>query len=219
MEEEEFEDEDDFVEDEIEEASSEPEEIKKIKQQINEQTFAPDVGATSMFDEVAAAVLADLNREPRENRKPDISALDEGLVVVDDSMILPVFSNGDKIVIERYNSVLNGKPWLDTRTYIVENIDDETGDMKLWDPERNHWSLWNYISGTAKGDVVKLAPAKNVIGAKRRGRPRKHILPETKEVHDGPKRRGRPPGSKNRPREEILKDRLERELRRELKRG
>lgn len=152
----------------------------------------------------------------RNARKPDISHLKPALVVVDGAP-LPLFNIGDKIVIERYASVLAARPWLDTLTYTVESIDDETGVVGLWNEDLKQHALGNYITGPKKGDVYCLAIAKETIGKKKRGRPRVRPLPpegEPKPVRKG--KRGRPPGSKNRPKDVIAAERAAKEKRAEV---
>jgi hypothetical protein len=140
----------------------------------------------------------------RDARKPDITWLEDAVVEAE-GMKVPLFNVGDRIVIERYCRMLQGSPWLDTQTYEVQSIDDETGDLRLWNPDLKQFAMSNFIKGPARGDVFKLAPAKGSIGKKKRGRPRKHPLGAPKpEVKPGEKRgRGRPKGSKNRPKDVI----------------
>lgn len=152
----------------------------------------------------------------RNARKPNISHLKPALVMVDGAPI-PLFNIGDKIVIERYASVLAARPWLDTLTYVVESIDDETGVVGLWNEDLKQHALGNYITGPKKGDVYCLAIAKETIGKKKRGRPRVRPLPaegEPKPVRKG--KRGRPPGSKNRSKDVIAAERAAKEQRAEV---
>jgi hypothetical protein len=117
---------------------------------------------------------------------------------------------GDKLVVERFATVLPGKPWLDTKTYTVHSIDEATGRVHLWDDELQRVALTDYIGGTKVGYRFKL-PIKGrpvVASKKKRGRPRK-IQPITTPADtsttatETSKRRGRPKGSKNRSKEEI----------------
>jgi len=117
---------------------------------------------------------------------------------------------GDKLVVERFATVLPGKPWLDTKTYTVHSIDEATGRVHLWDDELQRVALTDYIGGTKVGYRFKL-PIKGrpvVASKKKRGRPRK-VQPITTPTStspaatETPKRRGRPKGSKNRSKEEI----------------
>ena len=120
---------------------------------------------------------------------------------------------GDKIVIERVATVLQGKPWLDTKTYVIESIDAATGNLGLWDDDLQRSAATNFIQGVKVGYRFKLPNIKGLsIGKKKRGRPKKNPtgVPEpVKPVQLGPdgkpiaKKRGRPPGSKNRDRDVI----------------
>jgi len=170
--------------------------------------------------DAAAAVMDPVIAEAARNaRKPDISWLEDGTVVTDEGR-LPLFAIGDKIVIERYCSMLEGSPWLDTKTYEVTGIDDETGNLQLWNPDLKQHAMSNFKFGLDKGQVIKLAPEKGNIGGRKRGRPRKNPVGKpAPTLAPGEKKRGRgrPPGSKNRPKAEILKDRELKKLERGAK--
>jgi len=166
-------------------------------------------------DTVGAAVADQLvsGSSSRELRKPMISHLDDATVTADDGSTLPLFAEGEKIVIERRCSTLIGKPWLDTMTYTVKTIDDDTGVLRLWNDELRQHAYGNFITGPKNGDVYKLVSKVRgvpTVGKKKRGRPRKNPeLPvKPPPVAGAPKRgRGRPPGSKNRPKEVIAEER------------
>jgi len=120
---------------------------------------------------------------------------------------------GDKIIIERIATILNHKPWLDTKTYVITNIDGVTGDLVLMDTDLGQQAGSNYIVGLKHGYRFKLPNSKGMsIGKRKRGRPRKNPtgVPEpVKPAQLGPdgmpvaKKRGRPAGTKNRPKEII----------------
>lgn len=132
--------------------------------------------------------------------KPDISRLPDAIAGG-----IPQFGPGDKIVIERYSAFLRGKPYLDTKTFTVVDIDAFTGKMKLYDDVLQQNAIDNWKVGTVHGNVYKLAMGNSVSTKKKRGRPRKSPIGEEKPlVPPGEKRgRGRPKGVKNRPKEEI----------------
>lgn len=129
--------------------------------------------------------------------------------IVKDSLGRPILlaHPGDKIVIERYATVLAHKPWLDTKTYTVESIEESTGIVHLYDEELYRNSSTNYIDGSKQGYRFKLATAKGAsIGQRKRGRPRKNpetITPTPTPTDASPKKRGRPKGAKNRPKSII----------------
>lgn len=156
--------------------------------------------------EIAAATMDPTAAQlARAARRPDISWLENAVVTVDGAVV-PLFNVGDRIVIERYCHSLSGSPWLDTQTYVVVSIDDDSGDVRLWNPDLKQHAASNFMTAIARGDVMKLAPTKGNIGKKKRGRPRKHPLgsPAAAQPPAGEKRgRGRPKGSKNRPKEVI----------------
>lgn len=198
-------------------------------------TAAKSSSFTSNNDEVHLVV--DESPEAIEARKPKISHLEDATVVAGDE-VLPLFGIGDRIVIERYAHSLMSTPWLDTQTYLVDDIDDETGDLKLWNADLMQHAMGNFRTGPARGDVYKLFPKEKgslAIGKRKRGRPKKDRSAETPKstptaansssapanLAPGQKRkRGRPAGSKNRPKAEIAAERLaKRALRTPIVRG
>lgn len=145
-----------------------------------------------------------LTPEQREQkrlaRKPNIDHLPDGTVLMDNGEILPLFDVGDRIIVERLASCLFGLPWLDTRVYQVTKINDETGQVDCIDPEFHHYACVGFKSPHQR---FKLCPQKgNPFAAP------KKVQPPKQELAPGEKkRRGRPKGSKNRPKEIIKQER------------
>lgn len=135
-----------------------------------------------------------------EATRPDISRLKDAL----DEEGFPVFSAGDRIVIERRASFLAGNPYLDTRTYRVKRIDEGNGMLSLWDESMAQWATDNFIAGRIQGQVYKLAAGDLTVGTKKkRGRPRKNPPPTPKDPNAPARKRGRPKGTKNRPKDVV----------------
>ena len=121
---------------------------------------------------------------------------------------------GEKLIVERFATILPGSPWLDTKTYTVQSVDEATGRVHLWDDELQRTALTDYIGGLKAGYRFKL-PAKGrpVVASKRkRGRPRKAAptptaaqppVPSADAQPSEKRGRGRPKGVKNRPKAEI----------------
>ena len=134
----------------------------------------------------------------REARRPDISGL-QSAIGVDG---YPAFVAGDRIVIERYASFLAGRPYLDTRTYRVESVDLDSGKVNLWDESLYQYASDNWRHGVSIGQVYKFVKGRLVSSKGRRGRPRKEssapVEAAVPVVVEGKRRRGRPPGVKNR---------------------
>lgn len=139
----------------------------------------------------------------RERAKPDISRLPDAI----DADGVPLFRVGEKIIIERRSTVLAGTPYLDTRTYMVVGINTENGNLDLFDESLCQSALSNWKTGLRHGYVFKLARGNDVATKRKRGRPRKNPIEDRTEVKAVPlddqgqpvkKKRGRPPGSKNR---------------------
>lgn len=152
-----------------------------------------------------------LTPEQREQkrlaRKPRIDHLPDGVALLDDGTVLPLFDVGDRIIAERHISFLQGHPWLDTRVYTVTSIDDETGAVHCRDDELHHYACVGFKHPFTR---IKLCPKKgNPFRAP------KEIKPPVQPTAPGEKkRRGRPKGSKNRPKEVIE---AERQARKEKK--
>ena len=113
---------------------------------------------------------------------------------------------GDKVIVERFATILPGRPWLDTKTYTVQSIDEASGDLKLWDDELTRFAQTNFIKGSAAGyRFCQPVKGVRVSHAKKRGRPRKIVVPSVaspsksnlEQQPEEPKKRGRPKGSKN----------------------
>lgn len=145
----------------------------------------------------------DMGAEVKVRTKPDISRLPDAFELDIEGRPQPRFRVGDEIVIERHSIILSSKPWLNTETYVVQDIDHITGNMRLWHQGLQQFDLTNYVTGFLKhGFVYKLAKGNEII-RKKRGRPRKTpIEDKTSAVVPPPsgaegRKRGRPKGSKN----------------------
>lgn len=164
-------------------------------------------------DEVDEITRATRAEQTKLASKPIIDHLEDA--VSEDQFGNPVLLArvGDKIIIERVASVLSHKPWLDTKTYIITSIDGVTGDLVLMDYDLGQQAGSNYITGLKHGYRFKLPNSKGMsIGKRKRGRPKKNPTgapelekPVQLDANGQPikKKRGRPPGVKNRDRDII----------------
>lgn len=150
--------------------------------------------------EYADGTLTPEQREQRRlSKKPKIDHLPDGVANLDDGTIVPLFDVGDKIIAERHISFLQGHPWLDTRSYTVRSIDDDKGIVHCSDDELLHYAAIGFKHPFTR---IKLAPKKgNPFKAPKPEKPKQELAPG--QV----KRRGRPKGSKNRPKEIIEAER------------
>lgn len=166
----------------------------------------------AISDEVPRSLLGP--QKDRAVSKPDISKLPNGIGADG----IPTFVRGDKIVIERYSGLLKGHPYIDTRTYVIQSIDVVTGKVTMYDAAQGQFATDNWKSGLKNGNVYKLAKNTTIdLSSKRkRGRPRKNPDAPTNSAKPTPtldpngmpivKRRGRPAGSKNRPKDVIANE-------------
>ena len=163
-------------------------------------------------DDFSSASLTNEQRKARRlARRPNIDHLEPGVASVPGTKdpvtgllkaeVFPLFNVGDRIIVERFVSWQLDE-WLDTRVYQVREIDDETGFVKCLDVEANHHAVVGFKHPgqtfklcAQKGDPFQAPKVKNA-GA--------HLPSLTgKPSAPGEKRRGRPPGSKNRPKDVV----------------
>lgn len=190
----------------------EEEEEEEVELEAQGEEASPHVDEPVEIDVDAAAdtVSGDQLRRltsPATVNRPDISRLPDAL-----ERGRPVFKAGDKIVIERYATILEGRPYLDTRTYRVMELDDVSGRMRLYDEALCQFAADNWRAGASVGNVYKLAMGVVVGTKKRRGRPRKSPIeapPAPTTTPEVKRSRGRPKGSKNRTKEEIRAEKAE----------
>lgn len=170
------------------------------------ETIKEEQVAVDEFN-LSAVIEAELNG-PSANR-PAIDHLPDAVVRNEAGELVLLARPGEKLVIERFATVLTHRPWLDTRTYTIVAIDSATGRVDLWDEDLHRCSSTNYVTALGLGYRMKLATKATEIGKRKRGRPRKNPPVEAKPVQLGPdgkpekKKRGRPAGVKNRPKDVI----------------
>lgn len=177
-------------------------------------------------EDIAELVLTPEQREQsRLARKPSIEHLKNGVIIKSGERI-PMFDVGDRIVVERYASLVVGCPWLDTLVYHVVSIDDELGYVRVTEEESRRQG---YVSFKDKYTTIKLAPVRGNPFENKRGRKRSSVMKKIIEAQvkkdeelqveknkdsfagknvEAKKKsgRGRPKGAKNRSKEEITAD-------------
>lgn len=122
------------------------------------------VNETQHLNEVAALEQREAKRLAS---RPYIDHLIDAVVEVEGKLtFLPKV--GDKLVIERVSTVTKNRPWLDTRVWVVNRIDAQTGRLDLWCDELNQNGVSNFIAGTQAGCRFKLVPKKGPIFARKR---------------------------------------------------
>lgn len=180
----------------------------------------PDVDVDTYSDNLSSEQVSRLTGPRKETGRPDISGLPNAI----GGDGCPIFVKGDRIVIERRASFLQGNPYLDTRTYRVEAVDLVSGKVNLWDESLNQYATDNWRHGVKVGQVYKLSLGRLVTTKRRRGRPRKetnNTATTVTVVTAKPterKGRGRPKGSKNRTKEVIRAEKKNKDTQRAAKR-
>lgn len=176
---------------------------------------ATSVWSVDMSNRSISDVMSNAAKEAaRTANRPNIDSLPDAVVRDEDGKLVFLARPGEKVVIERFASVLPGRPWLDTKIYVVDRIDEVTGDVGLWDQELHRAAGTNYVKGLDAGYRFKLATKSTRIEGRKRGRPRKDKgveaapPPPVLDANGQPvkKKRGRPAGVKNRSKDEIAAD-------------
>lgn len=166
---------------------------------------------------------------PVSQSRPSVAGL-QPAVYFKDPKWDRLFDVGDSIVIERFSTLLSGNMWLDTQTFQVMAINDETGDVNLYNNQASQWAMTNYATAPlyghnllfATGSLEKKTPEEQTAVFDKI----KETLPEQAQTQNEQvqvisvpslpptqvkRPRGRPKGSKNRPKEVILQEKLAKE--------
>jgi len=179
------------------------------------QTEAPEVDPAEQGEDPEEAGLSEDARRARwQARRPRIDHLKPAVISTPGDLdpstglqandVLVLFDVGDRIVVDCRTPILTGAPWLQTIVGKVRSIDDDTGLVSIYDEDsdpRNPMVRW--VTFKDEYHDFRLAPAKgNPFNAEKIKAVRPPPAPG--EERRG---RGRPKGSKNRPKEEINAER------------
>lgn len=77
-----------------------------------------------------------------------ISHLPDAVVSHEDGTRSFAPKKGQKVIIERWATVLPGSPWLDTKVYQVMEVNQESGRLMLLDLEAQNITLSDWKTGT-----------------------------------------------------------------------
>lgn len=192
----------------------------------------PEVNGDEDMNE--ASLDPDARRARWQSRRPRIDHLKPAVVSHPGELnpetglyaheLLCLFDVGDRIVVEVRTAHLRGTPWLNTIVGKVRTIDDETGLVTMYDEESDARNpMVRYVSFKDELHDFRLAPAKgnpfNVILAKQAERAAKAAAAAADPNAPKKRGRGRPKGSKNRSKEEIMAEREAYKAAREAKKG
>lgn len=182
---------------------------------LNEDVFEPEpVDEDTVIDD--SGLPDDKRYLAWQSRRPNIDHLADA-VAEHEGTFLPLFDIGDRIVAEVRTEMLKRPdgtvPWIYTLIGKVRSIDDDTGIVSLWDEgsdARNPMVRWVTVR-TPDLICIKLAPLKGNPFDAVKARVKAPVAPVTAPDGTSTKRgRGRPKGTKNRPKEEILAERAAR---------
>lgn len=192
---------------------------------MDENNTLPEVDESDSPSAFAAAATA--REAARLASRPNIDHLPDAIAKDEMGVWQLLARPGEKVIIERFSSILHGSPWMDTKTFVVDSIDGATGNIYLHDIELCRQSMTNIPLALKYGHRFKLPTARmsDLTSKRKRGRPRKVVVaaptasppPAPSEGSDQPKRRGRPKGSKNRPAEVREAERAAKKVEKKLR--
>lgn len=152
----------------------------------------------------------------RPRDMPKIDHLKDAVLLSPEGKPELIVPPGGRVIIERRSSILNGAPWIDTKVFEVREVDQENGLMKLWDPELHQHARDNWFVGLKVGSRYKLPPLKGkwdappkVIPVSATPTTTTSVSSPVGEGEEVKRRRGRPAGVKNRPKEVIQREKAE----------
>lgn len=156
--------------------------------------------------------LDEFSLPPDENpKRPDLSRLPDAVGTGEGGVLLFLGRVGERIAAE---VCLADGTWLKTHVGVVRSLDGVTGDYWAWDEERSQAFAGNFRTSRAAGLALKLLPEGRLKLEKRKRRRRQAGAPVAAAAAAPPppppgekRRRGRPKGSKNRPKEVIAAER------------
>lgn len=123
------------------------------------------------------------------NDPPDISGFDDA--VDTNNEFIPRVD--ERVVIERYIEHADGNTkWFDTRTYIVSDIDQVTGNIRLWDEDAEGQAQSNFKTAPADRYKFKIPPKRGTAKAaevkkSRKRKSSKRIAGSSVEWNEGKK--------------------------------
>jgi len=106
--------------------------------------------------------------QKRIESKPNIDDLEDAVIENPNGSYHFVPSVGTQVVIDRTSVMLPGNPWLDTRIYKVIDVNQTTGDLKLYNEDLRQYALSNFIVGKKNGFSFKIPAKKGIAGVKKR---------------------------------------------------
>jgi hypothetical protein len=158
--------------------------------------------------------------------RPNIDHLPDAVVKDEMGMWLLLAKPGEKIIIERFSSIFPGRPWMDTKVYTVHSVETVSGNIYLHDDDLQRITTTNIEQALKYGHRFKLPTVKvNLTTKRKRGRPRKNPLAPVPSkaamapTNEAPAKRGRgrPKGSKNRPKDVITAEKAAKKATRKVK--
>lgn len=136
-------------------------------------------------EEIQAAASSEIEQID-ESTKPFIDHLSDA--VIDGQFIVDV---GGLVIVERwYKADPSTTKWLDTRSYTVKKVNQESGFIRLFDHEMKQDAATNFKSGLERGYRFKIPTDETRLTGKGKSRPKKST--PAKKAKDPNGKRGNP---------------------------
>jgi hypothetical protein len=183
---------------------------------VDEDNLSPDQYEAQLSAQEQARLAA----------RPNIDHLPDAVVKDEMGMWLLLAKPGEKIIIERFSSIFPGRPWMDTKVYTVHSVETVSGNVYLHDDDLQRITTTNIEQALKYGHRFKLPTVKvNLTTKRKRGRPRKNAIAPTPSkaavapTDEAPVKRGRgrPKGSKNRPKDVVAAEKAAKKATKKLK--
>ncbi len=133
-------------------------------------------------DDIREYVHSHAREQRRVATRPFLDHLADATVMKPDGAIGFTPKNGMQVIIERVASCLTNKPWLDTKVFIVKDVDYASGALRLWDDELKQHASSNFKTGLKLGYRFKVPELgrKNALPVRNKAAPKEAVADKPK---------------------------------------
>ena len=197
---------------------TQPAENEDSPKDIPDEDIPDDYSGASANRSISAIMASEAKERARAASKPYIDHLKDAVVTNEHGWTHLALRPGERIIVERYASILDHRPWLDTKIYTITAIDEQSGNISLHDEEFHHSTMSNYLNGPKQGYRFKIPPTRGRWDSKPKLTASGEIKIIPPQDPNAPKkRRGRPAGVKNRPKAEVAAEKAAKREEKKLK--
>jgi hypothetical protein len=185
---------------------------------LQDEDIPDDYSGTTANRSISAIMASEAKERARAASKPYIDHLKNAVITNEHGWTHLALRIGERIIVERYATILDHKPWLDTKIYTITAIDEQSGNLSLHDEEFHHNTMSNYLNGSKLGYRFKIPPTRGRWDTKPKLTATGEIKITLPQDPNAPKkRRGRPAGVKNRPKTEVAAEKAAKREEKKLK--